>query len=53
MSTSPYLSTTGISEKKLNRLELLKAIKLIQNFSNIPISVDTCRASVAKNFFGT
>ncbi|MDH3277269.1 MAG: dihydropteroate synthase [Nitrosopumilus sp.] len=47
MSTAPYLSTI-ISEKvELNRIS--KAIKIIQNVSNLPISVDTCRASVAKS----
>lgn len=47
MSTAPYLSTT-ISEKvEFNRIS--NAIKIIQNVSNIPISVDTCRASVAKS----
>ena len=47
MSTAPYLSTT-ISEKEESS-RLIKAIKIIQKISNLPISVDTCRASVAKD----
>ncbi len=47
MSTAPYLSTL-ISEKvEFNRIS--NAIKIIQNVSNLPISIDTCRASVAKS----
>ena len=46
MSTAPYISTF-VSEKTESS-RILKAIKAIQNASNIPISVDTCRASVAK-----
>ena len=42
MSTAPYL-TTAVSEKtELDRV--LKAVKIIQNATNLPISVDTCRA---------
>lgn len=47
MSTAPYLKTV-ISEKEESR-RIAGAIKTIQNVSNLPISVDTCRASVAKN----
>ena len=47
MSTAPYLKTF-VSEKVESR-RVIDAIKIIQNFSNIPISVDTCRASVAKD----
>ncbi len=47
MSTAPYLSTT-ISEKTESK-RILNAIKIIQNFTNLPISVDTCRANVAKD----
>ena len=47
MSTAPYLSTI-ISAKEESR-RLINAIKIIQNISNIPISVDTCRSSVAKD----
>ncbi|MDH3501166.1 MAG: dihydropteroate synthase [Nitrosopumilus sp.] len=46
MSTAPYLSTT-VSEK-IETKRVLDAVKIIQNASNLPISVDTCRASVAK-----
>ena len=46
MSTAPYLSTS-VSEK-IESQRILNAIKIIQNVSNLPISVDTCRASVAK-----
>jgi len=46
MSTAPYLATM-ISEKiEINRI--MKAIKIIQQISNLPISVETCRAGVAK-----
>ncbi len=47
MSTAPYLSTT-VSEKTESK-RILHAIKVIQNFTNLPISVDTCRARVAKD----
>ena len=47
MSTAPYLET--IVSEKIESERITKAIKIIQNISNIPISVDTCRASVAKN----
>ena len=47
MSTAPYLKT--IVSEKLESERVTKTIKIIQNLSNIPISVDTCRASVAKN----
>ena len=46
MSTAPYLSTM-VSEKVESR-RITKAIKMIQQVSNLPISVDTCRAGVAK-----
>lgn len=46
MSTAPYLSTT-VSEKTEAK-RILSAIKIVQNVSNLPISVDTCRSSVAK-----
>jgi len=45
MSTAPYLSTL-VSEKEETR-RILDAIRHIQNTSNLPISVDTCRSSVA------
>ena len=47
MSTAPYLKTT-VSEK-IESERITKTIKIIQNLSNIPISIDTCRASVANN----
>ena len=47
MSTAPYLSTT-VSEK-IESERILDAVKIIQNTSNLPISVDTCRSDVAKN----
>jgi len=46
MSTAPYLSTF-VSEK-IESQRILNAIKIIQNISNLPISIDTCRANVAK-----
>ena len=45
MSTAPYLSTM-ISEK-IEMARIVNAIKIIQRTTNLPISVDTCRASVA------
>ncbi len=45
MSTAPYLSTL-VSEKEETK-RILDAIKQIQNASNLPISVDTCRSNVA------
>ena len=47
MSTAPYLSTM-VSEKTESQ-RILEAIKIIQNVSNVPISVDTCRAKPAKD----
>ncbi|MBC8250191.1 MAG: dihydropteroate synthase [Candidatus Nitrosopelagicus sp.] len=47
MSTAPYLKT--IVSEKIESKRVTNAIKIIQNLSNIPISVDTCRASVAKD----
>ena len=47
MSTAPYLSTL-ISEQTESK-RILNTIKIIQNFTNLPISVDTCRAKVAKD----
>ncbi|MEM3107628.1 MAG: dihydropteroate synthase, partial [Candidatus Nitrosotenuis sp.] len=46
MSTAPYLSTL-VSEKEETR-RIVEAIKQIQRVSNLPISIDTCRANVAK-----
>ena len=47
MSTAPYLST-NVSEK-VESARILNAVKIIQDSTNLPISVDTCRSSVAKN----
>jgi dihydropteroate synthase len=47
MSTAPYLST--IISEKVESKRILDAIKIIQNMTNLPISVDTCRAKVAKD----
>ncbi|WP_428325868.1 dihydropteroate synthase [Nitrosopumilus sp.] len=47
MSTAPYLSTI-VSEKTESK-RILDAVKIIQNVSNIPISVDTCRAKPARD----
>ena len=46
MSTAPYLATMISEKTEINRI--IKAIKIIQQISNLPISVDTCRAGVAK-----
>ena len=46
MSTAPYLATM-ISEKT-ETTRVVNAIKIIQQVSNLPISVDTCREGVAK-----
>jgi len=47
MSTAPYLKS--IVSEKIESKRVTNAIKIIQNLSNIPISVDTCRASVAND----
>ena len=47
MSTAPYLSTS-VSEK-IESKRIQNAINIIQNSTNLPISVDTCRAKVAKD----
>jgi len=47
MSTAPYLSTM-VSEK-IELARISNAIKIVQNVSNIPISIDTCRANIAKS----
>ena len=46
MSTAPYLST--VVSEKTEAKRVLDAIKIVQNVSNLPISIDTCRANVAK-----
>ena len=40
MSTAPYLKT--IVSEKVETERVTKTIKIIQNSSNLPISVDTC-----------
>jgi len=47
MSTAPYLST--IVSEKIESKRILDAVKIIQDVSNIPISVDTCRAKPARD----
>lgn len=47
MSTAPYLST--LVSEKVESKRILNAIKIIQNFTNLPISVDTCRSKVAQD----
>ncbi len=42
----PYISTMVSEKTEANRI--IKAVKIIQQVSNLPISVDTCRAVVAK-----
>ena len=46
MSTAPYLSTTV--PVKTETARIVNAVKIIQETTNLPISVDTCRAVVAK-----
>ena len=46
MSTAPYLSTTVLEKIEMDRV--VNAVKIIQSTTNLPISVDTCRARVAK-----
>ncbi len=47
MSTAPYLKT-AVSEKTESR-RVVEAVKAIQDASNLPISVDTCRSGTAKD----
>lgn len=47
MSTAPYLKT--LVSEKLESKRVTEAIKTIQNHSNLPISVDTCRSYVANS----
>lgn len=46
MSTAPYLKT--LVSEKIESQRINFAIKIIQNISNLAISVDTCRAEVAR-----
>lgn len=47
MSTAPYLKTT--IPQKIESERIVRAVKIIQRVSNLPISVDTCRSEVAKS----
>jgi dihydropteroate synthase len=49
MSTAPYLNTMISEEKEIERVT--KAIEAIQKLSRLPISIDTCRANVARSAF--
>ena len=46
MSTAPYLSTMVSEKIEVDRI--VSAVKIIQRTTNLPISVDTCRAAAAK-----
>lgn len=46
MSTAPYLETE-VSEREESR-RILRALGAVQDGCNLPISVDTCRAAVAR-----
>ena len=46
ISTAPYLKTQVSEDKEINRIT--NAIETIQKVSKLPISIDTCRAKVAK-----
>ena len=46
MSTAPYLNTLISVDKEIERLR--RAINAIKNVCRIPVSIDTCRADVAK-----
>jgi dihydropteroate synthase len=49
MSTAPYLRTIVKEKTEIERVT--RAIRAIQRVSKLPVSVDTCRASVAKAAF--
>ena len=46
MSTAPYIKTLVSEDQEINRIT--NAIETIQKVSKLPISIDTCRAKVAK-----
>ena len=46
MSTAPYLSTMVSEKTEVSRI--IKAVKIIQQASNLPVSVDTCRSVIAR-----
>ena len=50
MSTAPYLSTCVSERTESDRV--LDAIKAVQDSTNLPVSVDTCRAPVAETALG-
>ena len=49
MSTAPYLNTIVSEEREIERVT--NAIEAIQKVSRLPISIDTCRANVARSAF--
>src|SRR5579863_973215 len=49
MSTAPYLKTLVSEKTEIDRIT--KAISAVQKVSKLPISIDTCRANVAKKAF--
>ncbi len=46
MSTAPYLKTLVSENKEIERIT--NAVEAVQKVSRLPISIDTCRASVAE-----
>src|SRR5947209_17210957 len=46
MSTAPYLKTLVSENKEIERIT--NAIEAVQKVSRLPISIDTCRASVSE-----
>ena len=46
MSTAPYLKTQVSEDQEINRIA--NAIEIIRKASKLPVSIDTCRAKVAK-----
>lgn len=49
MSTAPYLKTIISEEKEIERVT--KAIESIHKVTRLPVSIDTCRANVARSSF--
>ncbi|NHI04631.1 Dihydropteroate synthase [Candidatus Nitrosotalea sp. TS] len=49
MSTAPYLKTLVPEKTEIDRIT--KAISAVQKVSKLPVSIDTCRANVAKKAF--
>ncbi|MDE1766285.1 MAG: dihydropteroate synthase [Thaumarchaeota archaeon] len=50
MSTAPYLKTLVPEKTEIERIT--KAVNAVQKVSCLPVSIDTCRAGVAKVAFG-